>query len=80
MRRILVLAVLLLLIAAYLFSRTHTLAALAPVPAPTPPIKLRHVVGDAYGNMIDAETGEAISGSVEKLSCTPPNECWVAIQ
>jgi hypothetical protein len=38
------------------------------------------VVGDAHGNMIDAETGEAISGSVERLSCTAPGECWVAIQ
>jgi len=80
LRRIVVLAVLLTLIAAYLFSRPHTIKALAPAPAPVPPTKLRHVVGDAHGNMIDAETGEAISGSVERLSCTAPGECWVAIQ
>jgi hypothetical protein len=80
LRRILVLVFLLMLIAAYLFSRPHTIKALAPAPAPAPPTKLRHVVGDAHGNMIDAETGEAIRGSLERLSCAAPGECWVAIQ
>jgi hypothetical protein len=70
-----------MLVAAYLFSRTHNRQiVLPPAPAPSPPTKLRHVIGDAYGNMIDAETGVAITGSVEKLSCTAPDECWVAIQ